>query len=266
MKNMFKRWSGKRFLAVALCVFLVAALLPVTAMAEEERTPCDQAECLAAECTLEGCLCSCHKAPVVDSEPVTVQTENTDESQTTEESQTAEDSQSTEESQTTEESQITEESQTAEVTAVTLTWLDQDGVEIAVVEKEAGYVLTQEDFPEIPQAGWYICGEDNLTASEEYVSVDSVVEQSLVLRAVPWGVYLEAYGDFIVGSDVTLMAVLSGFAGEEVTVQWQCCPIEADGTRIGDWADVEGAADLTYTYTITEEAQNLSWRVAVTVQ
>lgn len=61
------------------------------------------------------------------------------------------------------------------------------------------------------------------------------------------------------GDTVTLVATLTGYDGVGVQLQWQ-------STRDGvNWADVAGANDLSYAFTVDEHTAGSSWRLAVTV-
>ena len=61
-------------------------------------------------------------------------------------------------------------------------------------------------------------------------------------------------------TEVTLTAELTGYDNVPYTLQWQRKPADAD------WEDIEGATDLTYTFTLNEENSGYSWRVAVTAE
>ena len=61
-------------------------------------------------------------------------------------------------------------------------------------------------------------------------------------------------------TEVTLTAELTGHDNVPYTLQWQRKPADAD------WEDIEGATDLTYTFTLNEENSGYSWRVAVTAE
>lgn len=282
MKKLLSRNKKmKQIMAITLCICLAGSLFPITAAALEGE--CDLEECLGRECTVEDCLCICHKetepAGETVSESVTVQTEAlTEPTETTCETEASEEPSSVAETmmettmETTEETVVeTTEETVAETTGenlelLTVTWLDQKGEVIAAAEKEFGSILTEEDFPALEQVGWYICGEDGLTVTETPARAEDVVEASLVIRAVDRSVALTVAGEFTVGSDVTLNVIMTGFAGTEYAIQWQNCPIDEAGTPVGEWASVEGATGEEYTYTISEDAQNLSWRVVVTLQ
>lgn len=56
------------------------------------------------------------------------------------------------------------------------------------------------------------------------------------------------------GARITLTAHLTGFEGKQYKLQWQY----SDG---GDWKNVEGANELTYTYTLDEKTTTYNWRV-----
>lgn len=297
-----KKKNAKRLMAISLCVGLVGSLIPVTVLALEDETACDVSECLGAACVQEGCLCGCHKIPeTTASAPVTVQTEPAElpmetlvpaETQTTEETKetkTIEETQEPTETTVPMETLTPAETVPAETTEIpmetlvpaetveetteapeesgllTVTWLDQNGEVLASAEVEPGALLAEEDFPALEQVGWYVCGEEN-SLTETPVKVGTPVEQALTVRAVDRSVALTLSGECTVGSDVTLTVTLTGFAGEEYAIQWQSCPIDETGAPLGEWANVEGASGMEYTYTIAEDAQNLSWRVVLTVQ
>lgn len=294
MKKFFDRNKGlKRFAALGLCVCLLGTLVPFTAAAQEveEVAPCDVAECKGLACVTEGCFCICHKLPAeLDSNTVTVETEteptevamvalvpaesvqettDAESQETTETTQTTEATEPTETEATEETAEKTTEETTEEtqplVNPVTVTWLNQNGEVIAAAEKESGSVLAEEDFPAVAQVGWYLCGEENAPTGTP-VKAGREIAESVVIRAVDRAVDLTVTGEFAVGAEVKLAVSLTGFAGEECSIRWQNCALNEQGQLVGDWADVEGAEGAEYTYTITEDAQNLSWRVVVTVQ
>lgn len=294
MKNSRNRNKKlQRILAAALCACLTVMLLPFSAAALEGETQCDLETCLGEQCEQQDCLCLCHQTgeTTVCSEPVTVLTEAAETTAATEESEaaaaaetvaeTAEETiaETTEETvaETTEETvaetieetvpETTEETvpETEEEAALTLTWLDQNGEFLAEAVKESGAVLTAEDFPELENVGWYVCDEENNVTDVPAKTGDGV-DQSLTLRAVDRSVSLYVSGECAVGSEVTLWAELTGFAGETYEIRWQNCPIDEEGVPQGEWTDVEDADQTEYTYTITEDAQNLSWRVVLTVR
>ncbi|MDO5400378.1 MAG: hypothetical protein Q4F17_05265 [Eubacteriales bacterium] len=309
-----KQMKNRRFRVLAVgvvCACLIGSLLPMTARAEEVPA-CSLDTCPGAQCTVEGCLCTCHGE--VKSEPVVVEstTETTapapaqsagptnpttapdgtvpaktegDEQPTqapTEPVKTEGPTEPTTEvpavptteaptdptkpEDTTPVTEATDPTQATDPkTGITVTWQNQAGEVIATVEKEAGYVLTQEDFPELSQVGWYAVNEEG-QLTETPVKADTALTQSVTLRAVERSVSLSLSGECVVGSQVTLTATLTGFAGEQLSIQWQNCPIDAEGNPTGEWTTVEGATDTSYVYTIPENAQSLSWQVVVTVQ
>lgn len=160
-----------------------------------------------------------------------------------------------------------EETEPALVNPVAMVWLDQNGNPLMDAEGsllgapqvEAGVPLTEEHFPALSQVGWYLVDAEG-TLTDTPVKVGHVVEQNMTLRAVDRSVSLSLTGECTVGSDVILTATLTGFAGEEVTIQWQNCPMEEE-----IWTDVEGATGPEYVYTIPEDAVSMYWRAVVTV-
>ncbi len=60
-------------------------------------------------------------------------------------------------------------------------------------------------------------------------------------------------------TEVTLSAILTGFDGVQVQLQWQS---SVNGI---DWQDVPGAKEMSYTYTLTEQNREVAWRVVVRV-
>ena len=60
-------------------------------------------------------------------------------------------------------------------------------------------------------------------------------------------------------TQVTLTAILTGFDGVQVQLQWQS---SVNGI---DWQDVPGAKEMSYTYTLTEQNREVAWRVVVRV-
>lgn len=60
-------------------------------------------------------------------------------------------------------------------------------------------------------------------------------------------------------TQVTLTAILTGFDGVQVQLQWQS---SVNGI---DWRDVPGAKEMSYTYTLTEQNREVAWRVVVRV-
>lgn len=265
---MRKFWSNgehapvMRLMAAMLCICLLSAVVPTRAAASETETTAVTETSETAETT----------AVTETSETA----ETTEPTEPTETGETADATDATEETtlETTEETTAETAEEATETTAdtqptegaVMLTWLDQNGEILDEVHMEAGACLAEENFPVLEQVGWYLCGEDNVTATETPVKAGDEVQQSMVIRAVNRAVMLTLTGECAVGSDVTLTVTLEGFAGEEVNILWQCCPIDEEGEAMGEWTDAEGASGMEYTYTITEDAQNLSWRVIVSVQ
>ena len=60
-------------------------------------------------------------------------------------------------------------------------------------------------------------------------------------------------------TEVTLTAILTGFDGVQVQLQWQS---SVNGI---DWRDVPGAKETSYTYELTEQNREVAWRVVVRV-
>lgn len=60
-------------------------------------------------------------------------------------------------------------------------------------------------------------------------------------------------------TEVTLSAILTGFDGVQVQLQWQS---SVNGI---DWRDVPGAKETSYTYELTEQNREVAWRVVVRV-
>lgn len=60
-------------------------------------------------------------------------------------------------------------------------------------------------------------------------------------------------------TQVTLTAILTGFDGVQVQLQWQS---SVNGI---DWRDVPGAKETSYTYELTEQNREVAWRVVVRV-
>ena len=71
--------------------------------------------------------------------------------------------------------------------------------------------------------------------------------------------------DAKIGDTVTLSAnVASPYGMDRLNLQWQYCVLQFnDGNAIANWIDAEDGNTAVYSYTLTEENQQYTWRLNV---